>query len=182
MNVYEELAVLTALQKAVKERLDEVRAEADEGMGDGIEKRTLSVGGEKVGEIAVTFAKEGWDVTDMEALSSFALDYGFAHVEKAIRPDWMETCVKALESSFEPDVLESAIESKVVLDGDWERYVTSVDGEPTYLDSGMVIPGVSRRPKRPKGTRVTECKPADVIPALRNLPGGIERALLGDGE
>lgn len=179
MSVYESLAVLTALQKAVRERLDEVRAEADEGMGDGIEKRTLSVGGEKVGEIALTFSKEGWDVTDAEAFEAFALDYGFAHVERAIRPEWMETCVKAIESAFDQDVLEGVIEERVVLDGDWERYVTQVDGEPTFLDSGMVVPGVARRPKAPKGTRVTGCKPADVIPALRSLPGGVERALLG---
>ena len=180
MDVYEELAVLTALQKAVKERLDEVRAEADAGMGDGIEKRTLSVGGEKVGEITQTFSKDGWRVTDLEALQAFALDYGFAHVVKSIRPEWMETCVKALEAEFDEDVLDSAIESRVVLDGDWERRITKTDGQPTYLDSGMVVPGVEHRPKAAKGTRVTGCNPSDVIPILRGLPGGMERALIGD--
>ena len=180
MGAYEDLAVLTAMQKAVKERLDEVRAEADAGMGDGIEKRTLSVGGEKVGEITQTFSKDGWRVVDMEALQAFALDYGFAHVEKVIRPEWMETCVKALEAEFDADVTSSAIEERIVLNGDWESLITKVDGEPTYLDSGMVVPGIEYRPKAAKGTRVTGCKPSDVIPILRGLPGGMDRALIGD--
>ena len=179
MSVYEELAVLTALQKAVKARLDEVRAEADDGMGDGIEKRTLSVGGTKVGEIAETFAKEGWDVSDRDAFESFALDYGFAHVERRIAPDWMETCVKALESCFDADVLDDAIEERVVLDGDWEKRIEKVGDAPCYLDSGAVVPGLEWRPKRHKGTRVTGCDPAEVVPLLRSLPGGVERALIG---
>ena len=170
------------MQKAVKERLDQVRQEADGGMADGVEKRTLSVGGEKVGEIAVTFAKEGWDITDRDSFEAFALDYGMARVERSIRPEWMESCIKALESEFEPDVLESAIETRVVLDGDWEKSVTKTDGAPTYLDSGMVIPGLEYRPKKEKETRVTGCRPEDVIPILRGLPGGMERALLGSSD
>lgn len=182
MDVYEELAVLTALQKAVKERLDEVRAEADMNMGDGVEKRTLSVGGQKVGEIAVTFAKEDWAIVDREAFEAFALDYGMARVEKAIRPGWMETCVKALESAFEPEVLSSAIDEKVVLEGDWKKAVTKVGSDPVYLDSGMVIPGLAYMPRCEKGTRVTGCKPSDVVPILQGLPGGMEMALLGEAD
>ena len=51
MNVNEQLAVLTALKKAVDERLKEVRSGADEAMRDayeedGVEKKALKVCGE----------------------------------------------------------------------------------------------------------------------------------------
>ncbi|MFQ9179683.1 MAG: hypothetical protein ACLR3C_06995 [Eggerthella lenta] len=55
MNVNEQLAVLTALKKAVDERLKEVRSGADEAMRDAYEEdgveKALKVCGEKVGEL-----------------------------------------------------------------------------------------------------------------------------------
>ena len=62
MNVNEQLAVLTALKKAVDERLKEVRSGADEAMRDayeedGVEKKALKVCGEKVGELVVDGAR-----------------------------------------------------------------------------------------------------------------------------
>ena len=96
MNVNEQLAVLTALKKAVDERLKEVRSDADEAMRDayeedGVEKKALKVCGEKVGELVVTFASDGYEVSDRKAFEEFAVDYGLASVKRSIRPDMMDS-------------------------------------------------------------------------------------------
>lgn len=186
MNINEQLAVLTALKKAVDARLKEVRAEADEGMreaylDDGVEKKALKVSGEKVGELIVTFASDGYEVADRKAFEAFALDYGLASVRRTIRPDMMESCVKALEGVFEPDVLDQAVQERVEVSADWEKKMELVDGAVCYMDSGMVVPGVEYRPKLAKGTMVRDCRPERVLPKLRAMPGGVDALLLGEG-
>lgn len=187
MNANEKLAVLTALKKAVDAQLKDVRAEADDGMreaylDDGVEKKALKVGGQKVGELIVTFASDGFEVADKRAFEEFALDSGLATVKREIRPDMMESCIKALGSVFEPDVLEEAVLETVVLSPDWEKAMNRCCDAVSYMDSGMVVPGVEYRPKLAKGTMVRGCKPEDVVPILRGLPGGVDAILLGDGD
>lgn len=187
MKINEQLAVLTALKKAVESRLKEVRAEADNEMreaylDDGVEKKALKVGGTKVGELTVTYASEGYELADKKAFEEFALDYGLASVKRTIKPDMMESCIKALEDVFEPDVLDSAVKEEVVISGDWEKKMTLVGDAVCFGDSGMVVPGVAYRPKLAKGTMVRGCDPKSVLPVLRQLPGGIDNLLLGDGD
>ena len=179
MNVNEQLAVLTALKKAVDERLKEVRSGADEAMRDayeedGVEKKALKVCGEKVGELVVTFASDGFE--------EFAVDYGLASVKRSIRPDMMDSCIKALESVFDAEVLEEAVRETVVVSADWEKSMSRVGDAVCYMDSGMVVPGVEYRPKLAKGTMVRGCKPDDVVPILRGLPGGVDALLLGGSD
>ena len=187
MNINEQLAVLTALKKAVDARLKEVRSEADEGMreaylDDGVEKKALKVAGEKVGELIVTFASDGYEVADRKAFEAFALDYGLATVKRTIRPDMMESCRKALEGVFEPDVLAEAVQEKVEVSAEWEKAMERVGDAVCYMDSGMVVPGVEYRPKLAKGTMVRDCKPDSVLPLVRAMPGGVDALLLGDGD
>ena len=58
----ERLALLNAMSKAVKPRLDEAKAEAQDGLmdrfaEDGTDRRAIMVGGEKVGEVGMSFTK-----------------------------------------------------------------------------------------------------------------------------
>ena len=187
MNVNEKLAVLTALKKAVDARLKDVRAEADDAMreayfDDGVEKKALKVSGEKVGELTVTFASDGYELADKKAFESFALDYGLATVKRTIKPDMMESCIKALEGVFEPDVLAEAVQERVELADGWEKAMECVGDAVCYMDSGMVVPGVEYRPRLAKGTMVRGCKPEDVVPRLQAMPGGVEALLLGGGD
>lgn len=187
MNVNEQLAVLTALKKAVDERLKEVRSGADEAMRDayeedGVEKKALKVCGEKVGELVVTFASDGYEASDRKAFEEFAVDYGLASVKRSIRPDMMDSCIKALESVFDAEVLEEAVRETVVVSADWEKSMSRVGDAVCYMDSGMVVPGVEYRPKLAKGTMVRGCKPDDVVPILRGLPGGVDALLLGGSD
>lgn len=187
MNVYEELAVLTAMEKAVKDRIRDVRSEANASIMDayegmGVEKLALKVGEQKVGEFIVTFAKEGFEVTDPAAFEEFALDYGLASQRRAIRPDMVATAIKALEGAYDAELVAEVVETVTVYDPEWERAMTNVGGIACYMDSGQPVPGVEVRPKRVKGTMVRDCKPAAVFPVVANLPGGFNGYLLGGGE
>lgn len=184
MNSTEQLAVLTALSKAVKDRMKEVRREADLDLmdayeGEGYEKKAVKLNGQKVGEHIVTFHKEGYEIADRGAFEEFALDYGMATQRRSISPEFMESAIKVLEQNFEPDVLDGAIVTETVISSDWDKAMERVGDAVCYMDSGMVVPGVEYRPKRVKGTMVRGCKPEEVIPALRELPGGMEALLLG---
>ena len=186
MEPMEQLAVLTAMEKAVKDRIREVRAECNDKMlgtydSIGAEKIALKVCGTKVGDMTVTFHSEGFAVTDEEAFGEFAVDYGLATKRKRIRPEMMESAIKAIESAFEPDVAAEAIEEYTALSPDWEKAMERGNGCVLYMDSGMPVPGVEYRPKRVKGTMVRGCKPDEVLPLLRSLPGGIDGLLLGEG-
>ena len=186
MEPMEQLAVLTAMEKAVKDRIREVRAECNDKMlgaydSIGAEKIALKVCGTKVGDMTVAFHSEGFAVTDEEAFGEFAADYGLAAKRKRIRPEMMESAIKAIESAFEPDVAAETIEEYTVLSPDWEKAMERGNGRVLYMDSGMPVPGVEYRPKRVNGTMVRGCKPDEVLPLLQSLPGGIDGLLLGEG-
>lgn len=185
MNAYEQLAVLTAMEKAVKERIKEVRTEANAEMRSayesmGVEKMALKVGGKKVGEFTMVGAGEKIAIEDRAAFEEFALDYGMATAKRTIDPRMMESAIKALESVFEPDVIEQAVIEEVILDADWEKAIVNVGGLPCYMDSNMPIPGLRFEAKAPT-TRLTGCKPEIVLPIVNELPYGFNGYLL-DGE
>lgn len=184
MNVYEELAVLTAMEKAVKDRIKDVRSEANASIMDayadmGVEKLALKVGDQKVGEFIVTFAKEGFEVTDRAAFEEFAVDYGMATQRRTIRPSMMESAIRALESIYATEVLEEVVQTEVVLNPNWDRALVNVGGVACYMDSRLPVPGVVVKPKSVKGTMVRECKPEAVFPVVATLPGGFNGYLLG---
>lgn len=184
MNTREQLALLTAMDKVVKERIKQVRAEADESLmeayeEDGFEKAALKLNGQKVGEHIVTFHKEGFEIVDEALFAEFALTYGMATVEKSIKPHMMAKAAEVVSEAV--DAPEDYIDEKVSFSPDWELAMERVGDVVTYMDSGLVVPGVEYRPKRVKGTMVRGCKPEDVMPAAAQL-GGVERLLLGGAE
>lgn len=187
MNNREKLAVLTALEKLVKDRKAEVRAECDAEFADlcsefGTDKITLTVNGSKVGSYTMTFRPEGFTVTDREAFEDFCLTYGLATVKRSIRPTMMHAAIKVIEGSIEPDHWRDFIEEEVVVVGDWEEKLVNVAGKVLYADSGLEVPGVVFRPRTMKNTQVKGCKPEDVEPLIKAMPGGINALLLGGGE
>lgn len=180
----DKLPVLVALEKAIKDEIRVVRRECDDTLLDtyeaeGYEKKALKFGGAKVGEFTITFNAEGFEITDREAFEEFALDYGMATVRRTIRPDMMESAIKALEDVFPPEVMDEAVQAEVVLHPDWEKGMTNIGGVVQYMDSGMNVPGVAPRPRTVKGTRVTGCRPQDVIPRLNQIEGGAQALLMG---
>lgn len=177
MKPAEKVAVLTALQKMVKAELDAARREADDDLlaafdEDGVTKRALKIGGFKVGDHIVVLNSGQWSITDREAFEEFALTYGFATTERTIRPEWM---ARAADLVAEED--PAGIEESVKLDAKWQDYIANVAGTPTFLDSGMAVPGLAFTGQTVKNTQVRGCKPEDVAPIIRQL-GGFDALLL----
>lgn len=179
MKPTEQLAILTALKKAVDQRLKEVREVANEELLDayddlGAEKIALKVDGQKVGDFTITFTSEGYKVTDQDALNDFALDYGLAYFTPVIDPEQLEEAIMYL-NEHRPEFVKTEIK----LYQDWDKAVYYVDGECVYQDSGMVIPGIEYKPREIKTTMVRGCKPEDVLPITRRI-GGVDSLLLGE--
>lgn len=177
MTQFEKLAALTAIDKALKPQIKAVRAECDAYLKDayesmGVERMALKVGGQKAGDFLIAFTADGFDVTDKAAFEEFALDYGLATVRRKIRPEMMASAVRALEDYFEPEVLDEVFEDEVVLCSDWEKAIYNVNGTPVYEDSGLVVPGLSPRPREIKNTQVRGCKPEDTLPKVAARMGG----------
>lgn len=177
-SINEQVALLTALQKVVKERLNLARAEADEAMieayeEDGVVKKALKIGGVKVGDYSVVLTSDEWEITDAAAFEEFALSYGFGNYHKEIIPAYMAQAVAILEEEA-PECLTEVID----IDPKWSNYVTNVAGVATLLDSGEPIPGLKYTGPRVKCTQVRGCKPEDVVPVLQRI-GGIDQLLLG---
>lgn len=180
MKPTEQLAILTALKKAVDSRIKEVRAVADEEILDayddfGVEKIALKLEDQKVGDFIITFTSEGFEITDNDALSEFALDYGLGCYIDQIDDSKYNEVISYLRE-FAPQY----IKRKVALYDGWEKYIYFVDGECVYKDSGMVVPGLEHKPRKIKSTMVRGCKPEDVLPITRRL-GGVDQLLL-EGE
>lgn len=179
MKPREQLAILTAIKKAVDQRIKDIRAVADEELldayyDDGVEKLALKIDNQKVGDFTVTFTKEGYTIEDQDALNDFALDYGMAYFYSYIDPDKMEDAISYL-NEFEPSFIKSGIK----LYDDWDKAINYIDGECTYMDSGVIIPGLKYKPREVKTTMVRGCKPEDVLPITRRL-GGVDNLLLGE--
>ena len=184
MEAAEKLAILTAAKKVLDDRIKEVRSEVDYEFGQqhdayGVEKVGLKVAGEKVGELILTYHKDGFTITDQEAFNEFALTYGLATTKHSIRPEMVGAAIKVIEGAVEPDHVRDFVQEEVVVAADWENYMVRAGDSVLFLDSGMVVPGVRYRPKVEKGTQVRGCKPEQVMPILQGLPGGINSLLLG---
>jgi hypothetical protein len=187
VNNREKLAVLTTLEKLVKEEKAAVRAECDAEIAElceayGTEKIGLTLNGAKVGDFLIAFNPEGFTVVDREAFEEFALDYGLASVKRSIRPTMMHAAIKVLEGAMDAESVRDYVVEEVVVVGDWEEHLAYVGGRVLFADSGLEVPGVVFRPRSMNGTKVRGCKPQDVVPILQSLPGGINPLLLGGGE
>lgn len=186
MKTTEKLAILTALQKAVKEQLDITRAEAEEEMRtayleDGVDRKTLMLDGKKVGTLTATKYKDDFAIIDKESFEEFALTYGFAEERTSIRPEYTKSIIEILKT-LDPEAYKDMIKTDVVISQDWKNFMTmNPAGVVTFLDTTEVVPGVDFVPESYKGIMVKDCKPAVVVPILQQI-GGIDQLLLGGGE
>lgn len=184
MNINEKLAVITALEKWVKEAKENIRSQADAEFADlceayNVERQTLTLNGQKVGTYTMEFNKEHFVVVDKIAWEDFASAYGIGVMRKKIRPGMMGSAIAIIEGAVEPESINDYIVEEFEVDPDWESYLVNVGGKVVFQDSGMEVPGVAFVPRAMNRPKVYGCKPADVVPILRSLPGGIETLLLG---
>ena len=156
----ERLALLNAMAKAVKPRLDGAKAEAQRGLmdrfaEDGTDRRAILVGGEKVGEVGVSFTKAA----------------------PAIRPGHER---EALEAAIEMGLVDWTKVSSVLV-RDWQKRFSRVGDAVVEAQSAELIDWLEWQPSRAKGASVRGRAPEDVLPALTAKlgPGGIAALLEG---
>ena len=156
----ERLAILNAMAKAVKPQLDGAKAEAQRGLmdrfaEDGTDRRAIMVGGEKVGEVGVSFSKAA----------------------PAIRPGRER---EALEAAVEMGLVDWTKVSSVLV-RDWQKRFSRVGDAVVEAQSAELIDWLEWQPSRAKGASVRGCAPEDVLPALTAKlgPGGIAALLEG---
>ena len=173
----ERVAILTAMQKAVKEALNDARDELGDSMRTSdVERLALKVGGEKVGTAIIAGRKTVPMIDNQDEFMEFALDYGFATSHKEINPALVPSLIRYLEIN-PPEDMQDVIIERYELDNKWEEHI-ECRGEKCYLaGTDLEAPGVV--PCTTLGTlQVRDCKPVDVIPRLDNIS---IRAALGGG-
>lgn len=179
MTKVQQLGVLTALQKMVKSKLDEVRAEVGEDMADGYLKgdggdKYVVLDGEQVGKVTLKVDKAGWEVTDPVEFEAFMNDNGQMVERWSLRPEYALEAKALLEDR--PWMFRCEMEPRKDFTKLFERCGDSI----IVAGTDAVVPGVAPCKAKPEGIMVTGCKPQQVAPIVARI-GGLDAMLLGDG-
>lgn len=175
------LAVLSSVDKALKSQTKQARVESDEYLKDlyentGSDRVKIKLGGQEVGALSLVFSKDEYVIKDEEAFNDFILANGFASERKSIDPTYLVEVIARIE-----DDLPEAVITGIDVSSDFSKMIKRV-GDSFVIDgTNEVIPGIEPKPITIKNTRLAGCKPEDVIPIVRDLPGSIDAFLLGDG-
>ncbi len=181
LNAIQKTAILTAVKKSLDNELKRYRVDADNEVlelyeGFGTDRVKIKLGDVEVGSITLCFSSDEFKVDDEAALNEFLLLNGLADEKKSIDPTYMVEVIARIK-----DDMPQAIVTEIVPNKDFSKLIKRV-GE-TFVIEGTneVVPGISPAPKTIKGTRITGCKPEDVLPVINTLPGTLDTLLLGGG-
>lgn len=180
LTINQRLAVLTAMQKDVKEAISEVRAEADRATLDlyettGAKQFTIKLGDVKVGTISVKDGGGSWVVTDRNEFKPWAEENGFIYHDLHVMEDAYEDVMACLREAG----LDGFVQSEWFIDDAWKNKLQANASVPVTHD-GEIVPGVEWFANRPS-TMLTGCKPNDVKQAAKSLGGDVQRLALGGG-
>lgn len=186
MSPLEQATLLTSMQKAVKAKLDEVRADIDEEMvkqyvEDGTDRKSLKLGNVKVGTISIRMSKAGYQVTDREIFENYLLGAGYANKRYEIKPFCQAEVKKTLEDNGIDwhKYFDLHIEPTEAL----EKDLSIVGDCVVNTKTGEVVDGVAPMPERPIGTTIRGCKPEEVLPIALSMPReSINNLLMGEVE
>ena len=179
MTKVQQLGVLTALQKMVKAKADQLREQVYDDMadayslGDGGDKYVV-LDGEQVGKVTLKVDKTGWEVTDPIEFEAFMVDNGQMEERWTLKPEYMVEAMARLKDY--PWMLDCEMKPKDDFTKLFERCGDSVE----VAGTNAIVPGVAPCKAKPKGIMVTGCKPQQVAPIVARI-GGLDAMLLGDG-
>lgn len=181
VDVFEQLAVLTALRNAIDDEIRKgagVRAEADRRLMDsygsgGFDRAPLKVCGEKVGTITISMSKAQAAVTDKALFDNWCVSNGMPI-------DWYLDEEKIPEEALEelraahPEWFFWAPRGKW---GKFDRLKPGPNDTVIDPDTGEIVPGVRWHASQPIGTVVRGCKPDEVFDAMRRH--GLDMGAIG---
>lgn len=173
----QQLGVLTAMQKMVRAKTDEVRRQVEQDMGkryseDGIDRQRILLDGEEVGKISLKVNEECYEVVDHDAFYDWLFDNGQLTQTHTVRKGCEEEVWSLL--SDRPWLFECKEEPKKEFEKTFERLGDSI----VVSGTDTIVPGVVPAKAKPNGIMVTGCKPQQVAPIVARL-GGLDALLLG---
>lgn len=151
----EELAMLEAIQKKVKTRLDELKGAAKDELMEayeenGIDRRSIKANGSPIGKVSITFTK----------------------AKPVINPARKAQALEALTAMGLTEVVPVK---------DWEKRFTHCGDIVLDAESGELAEWALWEIEKPYCTKVTGCKPEDVLDAMSTkLQGENIIGLLGE--
>ena len=174
----QQLGVLTAMQKMVKAKTDEVRKQVEADMEarfaeDGTDRQRLVLDGEEVGKISLKVKEECYEVVDHDAFYDWLFDNGQLAQTHTVRKGCEEEVWSLL--SDRPWLFECKEEPKKEFERTFERLGDSI----VVSGTDAIVPGVVPAKAKPNGIMVTGCKPQQVAPIVARI-GGLDALLLGE--
>lgn len=180
MTKVQQLGVLTALQKMVKDKIDELRGEIYEEMstgykkGEGTERKGVVLDGDEVGKVTLRVDKTGWEVTDPIEFEAFMNDNGQMEERWTLKPEYTVDAMARLKEY--PWMFDCELKPREEFTKLFEKCGDAV----IVAGTDAVVPGVAPCKAKPMGITVTGCKPQQVAPIVARI-GGLDAMLLGDG-
>lgn len=181
LNAIQKTAILTAVKKSLDAELKSIRVSADDEImelyeGFGSDRVKIKLGDVEVGSMTLCFSSEDYIVKDEAALNEFLLLNGLATEKTSIDPTYMVEAIARIK-----DDMPQAIITEIEPVKDFSKLIKRVDDSFVIEGTNEVVPGISPAPKTVKGTRITGCKPEDILPIVNSLPGTLDTLLLGGG-
>lgn len=180
MTKVQQLGVLTALQKMVKAKADQLREQVYDDMadayslGEGTERKGVVLDGDEVGKVTLRVDKTGWEVTDPIEFEAFMNDNGQMEERWTLKPEYVVEARARLKEY--PWMFDCELKPKEEFTKLFEKCGDAV----IVAGTDAVVPGVAPCKAKPMGITVTGCKPQQVAPIVARI-GGLDAMLLGDG-
>ena len=151
-----QLALLSALDKRIKPRLEEAKAQAkyalmEQNQTDGTDRRAIRINDVKVGEVGISYSKA-----------------------KPI-------CKPGREKAFEDWLLDNGLATVSPIKG-WENAVAHAGNAVLDKTSGEILDFLDWQASLPLSAAVRGCKPEDVLEAIGSLPAQDVIKLLGGSD
>ena len=181
MTKVQQLGVLTALQKMVKAKADQLRKEVNAEMSQDYlnnksgKDRPVLLDGIKVGNIVMSIDEKHWEVTDPIDYEAFLFENGQMNETWSLNPAYTLEAMRRLGDDYRY-MFDCKMEPK-------EEFLKLFEpcGDAVVISgTDAVVPGVSPCGVKTGGIKVYKCEPKKVAPILARI-GGLDAMLLGDG-
>ena len=194
LTTTQKVVALTALQKAVKAKLDDLRHDLTEEMVDQYwtdesDRRVARVGSSKIGTVALRRSTQQYTVTDYLAFEEYLKANNYATVEMCVYENFQKSLFDILLEVVENgnplkvDDFAFAFYEKVTPTKQFELIVRPVVDVCINKVTGETIAGIKPKREEIVGITVKTEKPLDVISALvTNRSDPLQKMLGGDGD
>lgn len=163
MNKHDKLAIASALQKRIKEQIDELRVEVEAELLAlnaelGVKQIAAKLGDKQIATISISTSKRIPVVTDEQKFRAWAVDRGLAKVERVVSSRKLLDYV----ANYHPEILEVESLYDEIVNTESVLVHAKDAGDKAVLD-GEIVDGVEFVGGYATGIRVGSLKVDDVV-------------------